>query len=142
MCIECGCGSRSQWTCPCCGGRIILVNNEPVCTLCGATFAQLPDPSQENEPTHHHLEESAMTSEDLARLRLLLPHWIEHNQEHAEEFAQWAERAQAAGEPHVAEHLRAAARMLAQANEALEGALDHMGGAPGHEHPGHAHAHG
>ncbi|MCX7855360.1 MAG: hypothetical protein N2556_05185, partial [Anaerolineae bacterium] len=74
-----------------------------------------------------------------------LPHWIEHNGEHADEFRKWAERAQAAGESHVADHLLTAANKLAQANEALEGALDHMGGAldsPEHEHPHHPHSHG
>ena len=84
-------------------------------------------------------------SEDIARLQRLLPHWIEHNEEHAEEFRKWAERAREAGEIHVADHLLAAARMLAQANEALEGALDHLDGAPAspeHEHPHHPHAHG
>jgi len=84
-------------------------------------------------------------SEEVVRLRALLPHWIEHNEEHAEEFQKWAGRARAAGEPHVADHLLAAARALAQANEALQGALDHLGGAPAspdHEHPGHPHAHG
>jgi hypothetical protein len=30
---------------------------------------------------------------DLEKLRVLLPHWIEHNAEHAAEFRQWAERA-------------------------------------------------
>ncbi|MGB9775227.1 MAG: hypothetical protein ACPLYD_01660 [Anaerolineae bacterium] len=84
-------------------------------------------------------------SEEIARLQALLPHWIEHNEEHAEEFQKWAERAREAGEVHVADHLLAAARMLLQANEALQGARDHLGGAPtwpGHEHPGHPHAHG
>ena len=84
-------------------------------------------------------------SEDIARLQRLLPHWIEHNEEHAEEFRKWAERAREAGEAHVADHLLIAARMLGQANEALQGALDHLGGAsvsPEHEHPHHPHAHG
>lgn len=85
------------------------------------------------------------SSDTLARLRALLPHWVEHNEEHGEEFRKWAERARDAGEPHVAEHLMAAAQYLARANEALQGALDHLGGAPvspEHEHPGQPHAHG
>ncbi len=86
------------------------------------------------------------SADDLARLRLLLPHWIEHNGEHAGEFQKWADRARAAGEPHVADHLLVAAHKLAHANEALQGALDHLGGgapsSPEHEHPHHPHAHG
>ncbi len=84
------------------------------------------------------------SGDDLARLRLLLPHWIEHNEEHAGEFRKWAERARDAGELHVADHLLTAVQKMAQANAALQGALDHLGGAPTspeHEHP-HPHAHG
>lgn len=71
-------------------------------------------------------------SEEIVRLQRLLPHWIEHNEEHAEEFQGWAERARIAGETHVADHLLAAARTLTQANEALQGALDHLSGVPAH----------
>ena len=35
------------------------------------------------------------TDED--KLRILLPHWIEHNAEHAAEFRQWAGKARGAG---------------------------------------------
>jgi hypothetical protein len=27
------------------------------------------------------------------KLRVLIPHWIEHNSEHADEFRRWAEQA-------------------------------------------------
>lgn len=84
------------------------------------------------------------STDNLVRLRLLLPHWIEHNEEHAGEFRKWAERARDAGEVHVADHLLTAAQKLVQATEALQGALDHLGGVPSspdHEHP-HSHAHG
>jgi len=30
---------------------------------------------------------------ELDKLRVLIPHWIEHNREHAEEFRRWAEQA-------------------------------------------------
>jgi len=82
------------------------------------------------------------SADDLIRLQRLLPHWIEHNEEHAEEFRKWAERAREAGEVHVADHLLAAARILAHANEALQGALDHLGGAPASLEHKHPHAHG
>jgi hypothetical protein len=52
------------------------------------------------------------------KFRVLLPHWIEHNQEHVEEFLRWAERA---GEAE--DHIRAAARLIEEANQALEAAL-------------------
>jgi hypothetical protein len=30
---------------------------------------------------------------DIEKLRALLPHWIEHNGEHAAEFSNWSEKA-------------------------------------------------
>ena len=60
---------------------------------------------------------------DKEKLRLLLPHWIEHNQEHAAEFREWARRVDAGGE-----HILAAADQLDQANRSLEQALEGLGG--------------
>jgi hypothetical protein len=34
------------------------------------------------------------SSNDIEKLKILLPHWIEHNQEHAQEFRTWAEGAE------------------------------------------------
>jgi hypothetical protein len=59
---------------------------------------------------------TATTDQD--KLRALLPHWIEHNADHAAEFRRWAERA---GEAAV-DIERAAAKMEA-ANKALADAL-------------------
>jgi hypothetical protein len=60
---------------------------------------------------------------EIDKLRILIPHWIEHNAEHEDEFRRWAEKA---GE--YANNLRAAADSIAQANEQLQVALDNMGG--------------
>ena len=57
------------------------------------------------------------------KLRLLLPHWIEHNGEHAWEFREWAERAGGAGDA-----LTAAATLIEEANRQLENALEQLGG--------------
>jgi hypothetical protein len=59
---------------------------------------------------------------DLEKLRVLLPHWIEHNAEHAAEFRQWAERA---GE--ASEDIQAAAKALERANQALTTAQEKLG---------------
>jgi hypothetical protein len=53
------------------------------------------------------------------KLGVLLPHWIEHNEEHAAEFRAWAERAG----PARGGLLRAAAA-LQEANGALRQALE------------------
>ena len=59
---------------------------------------------------------------DLEKLRVLLPHWIEHNAEHAAEFRQWAERA---GE--ASEDIQAAAKARERANQALTTAQEKLG---------------
>jgi len=64
------------------------------------------------------------------KLRLLLPHWIEHNTEHAVEFREWAGRVdEATGK------ILAAADQLEQANYELAQALELLGGPlAGHNH--------
>ncbi len=67
--------------------------------------------------------------EETEKLRVLLPHWIEHNGEHAREFREWAERA---GEARNA--LWDAARLLEEANARLQEALEQLGGPLAHRH--------
>ena len=57
------------------------------------------------------------------KLRVLLPHWIEHNDEHAAQFRQWAVRA---GEAE--EDILEAARLLEQATGLLRSAMEKLGG--------------
>lgn len=68
--------------------------------------------------------------DETTKLRMLLPHWIEHNGEHAEEFREYAARA-----AEVKDKLLAAADALAEANTRLGEALDTLGGPLGHHHP-------
>jgi hypothetical protein len=68
------------------------------------------------------------TGTDKDKLRLLLPHWIEHNAEHAVEFRNWAEKARAAGEEDAAGEIDTAAKELGWVNEALSSALDALSG--------------
>lgn len=86
---------------------------------------------------------------DLEKLRVMLPHWIEHNQGHGAEFSQWADKL-AADTPEVADLLRKAVSSLQEVQAALEEALAGAGGplegaAPQHGHPhsggGHHHHH-
>lgn len=62
------------------------------------------------------------------KLRVLIPHWREHNEEHAAEFAEWAEKARLAGRGEVAPDLELAARKMREANRALTAALEKLGG--------------
>jgi hypothetical protein len=64
---------------------------------------------------------------DRQKLRILLPHWIEHNAEHASELRTWAERLQFAGETEMAQSLAAAAASLQQAGKQLAKLSDEIG---------------
>ncbi len=69
------------------------------------------------------------------KLRVLIPHWIEHNEEHANEFRRWAETAGGA-----APEILAAADAMAGANESLAAALEKLGGVldrPHHHNQSH-----
>lgn len=84
-----------------------------------------------------------MSVSDIEKLRVLLPHWLEHNASHADGYRAWIERAQAAGADHVAEHLAAAVEKLELVNRDLQGALEHLGEPEtlaDHDHP-HVHHH-
>ncbi len=72
----------------------------------------------------------ARTEKD--KLRILLPHWIEHNAGHLAEFREWAEKA---GE--AKQHILDAAAQMEGANRALKTALEQMGGALEDEHHHH-----
>lgn len=63
------------------------------------------------------------------KLRVLLPHWIEHTGEHAGEFRDWAQKAGAARDA-----LLDAAHFLEQANVRLQEALRQLGGPLEHGH--------
>lgn len=75
---------------------------------------------------------------DQEKVRALLPHWIEHNAEHATEFRRWAERVRAVGQEEAAEEIDLAAKELGWVNEALSAALQKLGGPTD---PAHAHEH-
>jgi alcohol dehydrogenase YqhD (iron-dependent ADH family) len=70
-------------------------------------------------PTAH--DDERRTSH--AKLRILLPHWIEHNDEHAASFREWAERARELGLGEVAQRIEEAVERMKGCNEALSAAL-------------------
>ena len=66
---------------------------------------------------------------DLDKLRVLLQHWMEHNEEHAAEFLRWSEKAGPA-----AASVRQAAERMKAVNLELSSALDLLGGPTEHPH--------
>jgi hypothetical protein len=71
---------------------------------------------------------------ELEKLRVLIPHWIEHNEEHANEFRKWSHRS---GE--LSGDFRAAADLIAQANDYLQVALAKLGGPLDYQHGAQVH---
>jgi hypothetical protein len=69
---------------------------------------------------------------EVDKLRVLIPHWIEHNEEHAGEFRRWAE--EAGGET---EDILNAADSMSRVNQSLAIALEKLGGASPHSHHEH-----
>ena len=66
---------------------------------------------------------------EVEKLRMLIPHWMEHNDEHAEEYRRWAGKAAGAGAD-----LLAAVEALKKVNQSLETALEKLGGESSHPH--------
>jgi hypothetical protein len=60
---------------------------------------------------------------EIEKLRVLIPHWIEHNEEHAEEFNDWSNKSD-----EVSGDIIAAAESIMQANVYLSAALGKLGG--------------
>ena len=77
--------------------------------------------------THNHKHDQT-ASDDLAKLRILLPYWIEHNEDHAQGFRKWGERARELGLMAVAERIEAAVAQMDACKEALTAALEELEG--------------
>ncbi|HET98276.1 MAG TPA: hypothetical protein ENN98_06235 [Desulfurivibrio alkaliphilus] len=63
------------------------------------------------------------------KLRVLLPHWIEHNQGHAAEFRKWSAAARAEDCKEPATLIDRAAELLEEVDRLLSEALTRAGGA-------------
>ncbi|HHD63552.1 MAG TPA: hypothetical protein ENK96_04145 [Desulfobulbaceae bacterium] len=75
----------------------------------------------------------------IEKLRIMLPHWIEHNRSHQEEFAEWAKQLEEM-DAGLADQLSKAVSSLKEVQGALEKALALTGGPLSEEH-GHGHQH-
>jgi hypothetical protein len=75
------------------------------------------------------MKEEVKAVNEVEKLRVLIPHWIEHNNEHASEFQRWAETTSEA-----APDLLVAAEAMKQVNQTLAIALEKLGGALPHPH--------
>ena len=67
-----------------------------------------------------------MAKTEMEKLEILLKHWVEHNEEHAEEFGEWAEKAKAPGNIVVHDDILSAVEKMRKANEYLLKALENL----------------
>lgn len=78
------------------------------------------------------------------KIRILLKHWIDHNREHAAEYATWQEALVDDGHSAIAGLIGAAVGEMQKVNGYLEQALEEAGGAvdeADHHHHHHHHHH-
>ena len=61
-----------------------------------------------------------MSTDDILKLTKLLDFWIEHNQEHGDEFAEWANKAKLSGREAIHKDLMDAAKLMNEANISLK----------------------
>ena len=64
-----------------------------------------------------------MGDEERAKLRTMLNYWIVHNEEHGQEFREWADKAKGFGEAEAGEQMLQAAQEMDKASELLSQAL-------------------
>lgn len=76
---------------------------------------------------------------EVEKLRVLLSHWMEHNNGHEADCIKWSEIARGEGEEKVAEHIDAAVKAMREVNDLLGKALEEAGGAVEHHHHHHHH---
>lgn len=74
------------------------------------------------------------------KLQVLLPHWIEHNENHEAEFKKWAQLVRTEGQSPLAEILDQAVASMGATDAILKKALAEIGG-PGEGHHHHDHHH-
>lgn len=63
----------------------------------------------------------------LEKIKVMLPHWIQHNKQHGEEFMSWAQELNKV-DSTLADQLKQAVNALAEAQAALEKTLKMAGG--------------
>jgi len=123
---------------------MVLINDQAVCLVCGTSPSSNGDPPEQEkfhshshphththehgEHTHEHAHEAKAEPDDITKLRVLIPHWIDHNEEHAASFRRWADKARALKREKTAQRIEEAVKQMAACNQALRDALEGLKG--------------
>ncbi|RDY24158.1 hypothetical protein CHF27_004900 [Romboutsia maritimum] len=76
--------------------------------------------------THSHSHGEEAESKDEKTLKILLVHWVNHNESHQEGFNEWVEKARILGKEETASSIEKAIEYMQKANEMLVEAKKHM----------------
>jgi len=79
--------------------------------------------------------------DNVEKLRVMLQHWIEHNNGHVDEFEKWRQTMTEEGQASLAAHIAEAIQTMTTVNKQLEKALEEVGGPGNGEHHHHRHHH-
>jgi len=63
---------------------------------------------------------------DVEKLKLLLPHWIEHTEEHTNDYKKWLERLKGDVSEDIAKNFEKAIQLTEESNKYLKSTLDKM----------------
>lgn len=103
---------------------MVLINDRPICTACG-TPGQAGANTDRHEECHPHYDEQHKPGPDeITRLRILLPHWLEHNEEHLQDLRGWTAKARALGQRNAGDLMEEAIEHMEACNKALLRALE------------------
>lgn len=84
------------------------------------------DHNHDHDHHHHHSHGEECENKEEKTLRVLLVHWVNHNQSHEESFREWVEKSKAMGKEEVASYIEKAIEYMEKANEMLVEAKKHM----------------
>lgn len=84
------------------------------------------DHDHDHSHEHSHTRGSVVENKDEKTLKILLLHWINHNETHEEGFREWVEKAREIGKEETANHIEKAIEYMQKANEMLIEAKKHM----------------
>lgn len=67
-----------------------------------------------------------MSNDERAKLRTIINYWMRHNEEHCQEFKEWADKAREFGEADAGKEILRAAQELDKTNGFLSRALSRL----------------
>ena len=77
-----------------------------------------------HESNHSHID--TIENKDEKTLKILLVHWVNHNESHEEGFREWVDKARNMGKDETANNIEKAIEYLQKANEMLIEAKKYM----------------